>query len=250
MSKYENVNIDKLRKGVFLANRGGGIRSCVSIGVLKALEEARIPVLGVSGESLSSLFAALVATGYSSEEILELFLRYNEIITKSGKIFGGKGSVVIEEIINELTYNLKMKDLGMPCYINAATGSCLNPGLYIFSKTATPNRTLGEACRASASIPVIFGAWEDGENRFLDGGLKLNPYIPGTQLPVILASFHNYIDLFKLIPALRKTIIPANNRADIIIDAPVGNISIVGSNKQMIKAYNAGYEEARKALKL
>lgn len=67
-----NYSIDQLENGIFLAARGGGIRSCVSIGVLKALEEAKIPIRGVSGESLSSIFAGLLAYGYDSKKILKL----------------------------------------------------------------------------------------------------------------------------------------------------------------------------------
>ena len=74
----KNVTLDKLREGIFFAGRGGGVRSCVSIGVLKALEEENIPVKGVSGESLSSIFAALLAYGLNSDEILKLFLAYNK----------------------------------------------------------------------------------------------------------------------------------------------------------------------------
>ena len=44
-------------------------------------KEANIPIKGVSGESLGSIFAALLAYGYNSEEILELFLKYNKVIT-------------------------------------------------------------------------------------------------------------------------------------------------------------------------
>ena len=34
------IDIDQLRKGVIFAGRGGGVRSAISIGVLRALEEA------------------------------------------------------------------------------------------------------------------------------------------------------------------------------------------------------------------
>ena len=58
MDSKNNVDIDRLREGVFFAIRGGGVRSASAIGVLKALEEANIPIKGISGESGSSLIAA------------------------------------------------------------------------------------------------------------------------------------------------------------------------------------------------
>ena len=152
-----DYDINKLKDGIFFATRGGGVRSCVSIGVLKALEEAKIPIKGISGESLSSLFTALYVSGHNSEQILELFLKYNEYLTKSAKCYGGRGSVVIEELVNKHTNNATFKDIDLDCYINACQGKLFRPQLFLFSKALTPNETLGTACRASASIPILFG---------------------------------------------------------------------------------------------
>ena len=249
-----NVDIEKLREGVFFAARGGGIRSCVSIGVLKALEEAKIPIKGVSGESLSSLFAALFAYGYNSDEILDLFLKYNKIITKSSKLYGGRGSIVIEEEINKVTDNILIKELNMDCFINACYGKIFKPKLLLFSKENTPNETLGTACRASASLPILFGnctkSVEGQEYSLFDGGFLYNPYVPSTDYPVLYASFYNYIDYYKLIPFLRKTIDNVNKKSNVIVYAPVGKVLVTGSNKDMISAYESGYNQAKKVLKL
>ena len=248
----KNVSLEQLKNGVFFAGRGGGIRSCVSIGVLRALEEAQIPIKGVSGESLSSIFAVLLAYGYNSDEILDLYLRYNEMFTRSSKIYGGRGSVVIEEEVNRVTNNAKMKDLSIDCYINACYGGLLKPQLLLFSRETTPNETVGTACRASASLPIIFGNCTkviNGEEYSLfDGGFLLNPYIPDTDYPVIYASFHNYIDYFKLLPCLRRPVDASNSVSNVIIYAPVGKTLITGSNEEMIAAYESGYRQARRVL--
>ncbi len=250
----KNVEIDQLKDGVFFAGRGGGIRSCVSIGVLKALEEANIPIKGVSGESLSSIFAVLLAYGYNSNEILELFLKYNETFTKAAKIYGGVGSLVIEEVVNQVTNCAYFKDLNIDCYVNACYGNLLKPKLFLFSKETTPNEQVGVACRASASLPVLYGNCYkiiDGKDySFFDGGFLYNPYIPETKYPIIYASFHNYIDYYKIIPGLRRTIIASNKVANVIVYAPVGKILITGSNEEMVKAYESGYKQAKKVLKL
>lgn len=254
MEKQLNVDIDKLANGIFLAARGGGIRSCVSIGVLKALEEANIPVKGVSGESLSSIFAALLAYGYNSDEILDLFLRYNEKFTKAAKVYGGRGSIVIEEDVNDVTNNAQFKDLSMDCYINACHGRLLHPELLLFSKDTTPTENVGTACRSSASLPVLFGNCQKvingREYSLFDGGFLYNPFIPHTDYPVLYASFHNYIDYYKIVPFLKKTIDRSNNASSVIVYAPVGKILITGSNKDMIKAYESGYETTKKVLKI
>ena len=250
----KNVDIDTLKKGVFFAGRGGGIRSCVSIGVLKALEEAKIPVKGVSGESLSSIFAALLAYGYNSDEILELFLKYNEMFTKAAKIYGGRGSVVIEEEVNKVTNAALMKNLSIDCYINACYGKLLKPKLVLFSKETTPNENVGTACRASASLPVLFGncnkVVNGQEYSLFDGGFLYNPYIPETSYPIIYASFYNYIDYYKIIPYLKRTIDASNNVSNVIVYAPVGKILVTGSNDEMVAAYESGYKQTKKVLKM
>ena len=250
----KNIDINQLKDGVFFAARGGGIRSCVSIGVLKALEETKIPIKGVSGESLSSIFAALLSYGYSSEEILELFLKYNEKLTKAAKIYGGKGSLVIEEEVNKVTNEALMKDLSIDCYINACYGKLLKPQLLLFSKETTPNENVGTACRASASLPVLFGNCNKivngKEYSLFDGGFLYNPYIPETSYPIIYASFYNYIDYYKIIPFLKQTIDASNSVSNVIVYAPVGKILVTGSNKEMIAAYKSGYKQAKKVLKI
>ena len=255
MKKQEKaMDIDQLKDGVYFAARGGGIRSCVSIGVLKALEEAKIPIKGVCGESLSSIFAALYAYGYNAEEIMDLFLRYNRVLTRASKLYGGRGSIVIEEEVNKVTDGIQMKDLERNCFINACAGKLLKPELVLFSKATTPNETLGTACRASASLPIVFGRCNKTVNgkeySMFDGGLLYNPYVPETNYPILYASFYNYIDYYKIIPALKRTIDAVNNRADVIVYAPVGKTLVLGSNEEMKKAAEAGYEDAKRLLKI
>ena len=72
-----NIDIDKLREGVFFAARGGAAKSCTAIGVIRALEEENIPIKGLSGESGSSLVVSLYSFGYNASEIKEIFLKYN-----------------------------------------------------------------------------------------------------------------------------------------------------------------------------
>lgn len=59
---------------VGLVFSGGGASGVSHIGVLKALEENNIPIDCIAGTSMGALIGALYATGYSPEEIEELFL--------------------------------------------------------------------------------------------------------------------------------------------------------------------------------
>lgn len=64
------VNAQKV--GLVLS--GGGASGVTHIGVLKALEEYGIPIDYISGTSMGALVAGLYASGYSPEEIEQIFL--------------------------------------------------------------------------------------------------------------------------------------------------------------------------------
>ena len=53
--------------GVVLS--GGGASGIAHVGVLKALEEARIPINFIAGTSMGALVGGLYAMGYSPDEI-------------------------------------------------------------------------------------------------------------------------------------------------------------------------------------
>ncbi len=249
----KSIAIDKLRDGIFLAMRGGGVRSTSSIGVLKALEEENIKVKGISGESGSSLVAALHAYGYNSDEIYNIFLKYNNDITKAAKVYGGRGAVVIEEVVNEVTNNILMKDLAIDCWINACQGSILKPKLYLFSNKDTPDEKLGFACCSSAGLPVFYGSTHkniDGDDiNLFDGGFLYNPYIPSNvDYPIVYSSFYNSINYQRLIPFLHKPVDAVIAISDAVINVPVGKYIVTGNNKAIEKLVENGYQQAKKVL--
>lgn len=57
--------------GVVLS--GGGAKGVSHVGVLKALEENNIPIDYICGTSMGAVVAALYATGYTPDEMLEIF---------------------------------------------------------------------------------------------------------------------------------------------------------------------------------
>ncbi len=253
IKNLKNVDIDKLRQGVFFAARGGGVRASAAIGVLKALEEAEIPIKGLSGESGSSIVVALYACGYDADEVLRIFLKYNDAITKGAKVYGGKGAIVVEEIVNEATNHILMKDLQFKCWINACQGSLFKPELYLFSNTDTPNETLGAACSASAGLPIFYGnsyKYENGKKiKLFDGGFIYNPYIPDdVDFPIVYASFRNTIDYQRFIPFLHKPVDAVSAISDVVITSPVGGSIVTGSNEVIKSLAEAGYREAQKVL--
>src|SRR5687768_4183880 len=66
---FSQTNTEKKRPTVGLVLSGGGARGFAHIGVLKVLEENRIPVDYVGGASMGGLIGALYALGKSPSEI-------------------------------------------------------------------------------------------------------------------------------------------------------------------------------------
>jgi len=58
------------RSGVAVVLSGGGARGIAHVGVLKALEEARVPVDAIAGTSMGSIIAAGYARGWNAYEEL------------------------------------------------------------------------------------------------------------------------------------------------------------------------------------
>ena len=65
------------RPRVGLVLSGGGARGAAHVGVLKVLEEMRIPVDYVAGTSMGSIVGGLYASGMSPEEIEAAFGTYD-----------------------------------------------------------------------------------------------------------------------------------------------------------------------------
>jgi predicted acylesterase/phospholipase RssA/hemolysin activation/secretion protein len=64
-STYQRIE----KPGVILALSGGGMRGIAHIGVIKALEEAGIPIAGIAGTSIGAIVGGLYAAGYSVTEL-------------------------------------------------------------------------------------------------------------------------------------------------------------------------------------
>ena len=65
--------IDKDRPSVGLVLSGGGARGAAHIGVIRRLEELRIPVDYVAGTSMGAIIGGLYATGLTADEIEQIY---------------------------------------------------------------------------------------------------------------------------------------------------------------------------------
>ncbi|MBN2241444.1 MAG: patatin-like phospholipase family protein, partial [Acidobacteria bacterium] len=195
-------------RGIGLALQGGGAKGFAHIGVLRWLEENRIPVEVIAGTSMGGLIGGLYAMGMRPDEMeaLVISLDWNELI--GGQVPFRLLSFRRKE--DRLSYPNRL-DLGLrdgiqlPSGLNSGHGIGLildrvtlpYYGLRSFDDLPTPFRcvavdlvtgkqevfsegSLRDALRATISIPGIFSPVRRNGQIFIDGGVLNN-------LPVGLA---------------------------------------------------------------
>lgn len=168
---------------------GGAIRGVSYIGAIKALEELGINPTTLAGSSVGSIIAALLAVGYTAEELKEVFLKVNFDLFKDisiglGPIFAlSKGEVFLEwvrELIEIKFYGDKYKK-GVN---RAVTFKDIDKNLVLittnlsnfeckeFSRFETPDYEIASAVRISCCMPGLMKPIEYNKTLLVDGDLQ------------------------------------------------------------------------------
>ena len=219
----------------YLVLKGGGIRGIAFVGALKVLEEKRVTqsIEKVAGTSAGAITGVLLATGYNAAQMLEILSELNIRQFNDGEMFfiGGQkrlrknygwykgkklenwiGRQIAARTGNENTTFMQLHQLALSdrnykdIYITAT--NLTQQKTEIFSWKTHPDMPLKIAVRASASIPLYFGAVfmdssgniaahpEEGNdyNVYADGGLAAN-------YPITIFNSINDDELGKINPA-------------------------------------------------
>ncbi|RFC61953.1 NTE family protein rssA [Fulvimarina endophytica] len=159
------------REGIALALGGGAARGWAHIGVIRALEEADIPVSMVAGTSIGALVGGCYLAGKLDD--LEAFARS---LTRRGMFrfldfhLGGAGLIRGMRLSDRLTdslHGVAIEDLSRP-FVAVATDSRSGHEVWLDSGS------LVLAMRASYALPGVFGPVDCAGRRLLDGAL-VNP---------------------------------------------------------------------------
>lgn len=190
--------------GIGLSIAGGGLKGVAHIGVIKALKELGIEIEAIAGTSSGSLIAALYASGFSEDEIADIFANNYKSITTFEKMPIAKsiGKYIIkkdfdmeglskgekiENLVNSIVRQkgiIKLQETKIPIAIATVDTISMKECIFLSQKYDLENTDkidyiyddieIGKAVRASMSFPGIFTTCNFGKYNFIDGGTKDN----------------------------------------------------------------------------
>ena len=191
------------RPRIGLVLSGGGARGIAHIGVLKVLEEMRIPIDCIAGTSMGAIVGGLYAAGTSPADLeklvtsipwneaftdkqtadklsfrrkedreadkidLNLGIRDGRLITSKGLVQGQNLNLLLKEMLLD---TLEIKDFDKLHIPFRAVAADIETGQTVVIGSGD----LSEAIRASMSIPGIFAPMEIKGKMLVDGGIANN----------------------------------------------------------------------------
>ena len=197
------------RETVGLVLSGGGAKGIAHIGVIKALEDAGIPVDYVAGTSMGAIVGSLYSCGWNPAEMLELiespdfkywstgtlnrkleylaslhnptpqWITFNPNHNDSTNLFK---NIIPTSLIDPIPMNLEFLELYSP-YTEQCKEDfnnlfvpfrCVTSNVYKKHKIVLSSGSLGDAVRASMSFPLVFRPIEIDGVLVYDGGIYDN----------------------------------------------------------------------------
>lgn len=151
---------------VGLALGGGAAKGFAHIGVIKMLEANGIHPVVVAGTSAGSVVGALYASGMDAYALQQKAVALDEASIRDVSLFSGgvvKGQK-LEDYVNAQVGGRKFEQLKKPF---AAVATRLEDG----QRTVFVRGNVGQAVRASSSIPGVFEAVSISKYHYVDGGV-------------------------------------------------------------------------------
>jgi NTE family protein len=194
---------------VGLVLSGGGAKGTTHIGVIKALEENKIPIDYITGTSIGAIIGSLYAMGYSPDEMLELMLSDEFGYWQTGAVESDyinffkkpdntpeiahftvsisdslqiRTNIFPRSIVNPIQMNQAFMNLFAQATAKANWNfdnlfvpfRCVGSDIYNKKSVVFRNGDLGDAVRVSMSFPLVFKpVWKDSVPLF-DGGIYDN----------------------------------------------------------------------------
>jgi NTE family protein len=191
------------RGGIVLVLSGGGTKGFAHIGVLKVLEQEKIPIAGIVGTSIGAVVGGLYASGYTADEIYQIVIDTDVMalladagtrlradagnhrppgetlspmridFNKKTKVVGPLGFLPASALVNFLikyTGHIQTTDFNRLPIPFACVATDLSTGDALVLRDGN----LASSIRASASIPGVLEPWPLDGKLLVDGGLAAN----------------------------------------------------------------------------
>ena len=201
-------------KRIGLVLSGGTARGLAHVGILKVLEEEKVPVEYVTGTSMGSVIGGLYSVGYTPDEIekiaseMDWLALFNDSIERKGKGIsrnliedrntmvlpmenfvpkipsGAVGGKSASEKLNELFFGVaEVNDFKKFPKKFALVATDLNTGEGVMIDKGS----IATAIRSSLSLPSVINPVQAGERLYVDGGVVRN--LPVQDVKVLGADY-------------------------------------------------------------
>jgi NTE family protein len=252
---------ETVRPKIALVLGGGAARGFAHVGVIRVLEQEKIPIDMIVGTSVGSLIGAIYAhdmnsfelewTAFSLEKDNLFDYTIFSAITGMGPVKGDK----LEEFVKTKVPVANIENLKLPF---AAVATDLNRG----TRVVLDHGSVARAVRASSAIPGVFNPVEHQGRLLVDGGVVDNIPISvarekGADLVIAVDISENVINfnITNLIDVMLQavTIITSENTkykkkdADVLIAPAVGDVGMLDFTQKK-RCMQAGIEAAQKVV--
>jgi len=240
---------------------GGAARGFAHIGVIRALEQEKIPIDMIVGTSVGSLIGAIYASDMNSFELeWTAFLLEKDSIFDFGimNAFTGMGLAKgdkLEEFVKTKIATVNIEDLKLPF---AAVATDLNRG----TRVVLDRGSVAKAVHASSAIPGVFNPVDHQGKLLVDGGLMDNIPIAvarekGADLVIAVdisenvANFNinNIVDV--MLQAVNimfnENVRYKKKESDVLISPQVGGVAMLDFTQKK-RCMQAGIEATQKAM--
>jgi len=238
---------------------GGAARGFAHVGVIRILEQEKIPIHMIVGTSVGSLIGALYASDPNSFNLEWLafsiekddIFDYSVIYSKMGPVQGER----LEKFIQTKVKAKTIEQMKIPFY---AVATDLNAGnTWVFERGS-----VAKAVRASSSIPGIFQPLELGGKMYVDGGVTNNLPVDvarakgadiviavniskNLQNPQINSLFDVILQSINIMG--RELVIYKSRGYDVLIEPNVGDVGTTDFTQKK-RLMDAGIQAAKQAL--
>jgi NTE family protein len=252
---------DLLRPKVALVLGGGAARGFAHIGVIRALEQEKIPIDMIVGTSVGSLIGAIYASDADSFELeWTAFMLERDSLFDYGVMTAVTGMGVakgdkLEEFVKSKVPVANIENLKIPF---AAVATDLNRG----TRVVLDKGPVARAVRASSAIPGVFNPVDHQGHLLVDGGVMDNLPVAvarerGADIVIAVDISENVVNfnITNILDVMLQavTIMGAENvkykkkEADVLISPSVGSVAMLDFTQKK-RCMQAGIEAAQKAM--